>query len=144
MAAPTALALPSVCAVGTSEQASGSGSPPSVAESVQPEALSSPGRGSRESIPDLQTRLAPHWPRARDNHFLPGCLPSWAPWARPGWRPPPPDPEVIVAGGDGHTRGRLGAAGAAPLSKVTLVVPRPLAPPLSPPSPGQAAAKHSV
>ena len=119
----TALALLSCVLSGSSEQAGVLGSPLFHPRDPQPEALSSPGKGSLGNIPDLQTRLAQRWPHARDNHFLVGCLPSWTPWAQPGWWP--------------YTwpRGRAGgkvllrvkaqseAAGAAPWCKVSPVAP---------------------
>lgn len=39
-----------------------------------------------EAFLTFRPTSAQTWPRARDNHFLAGCLPSWAPWAQTGWR----------------------------------------------------------
>lgn len=54
-------------------------------------------KGSPGSIPDLQTRLAARWPRAHDNHFLPGCLPSCARGPSQGGSPTP-EPEAVQEG----------------------------------------------
>lgn len=40
-----------------------------------------------EAFLTFRPASAQSWPHARDNHFLAGCLPSWAPWAQLGWWP---------------------------------------------------------
>lgn len=70
---------------------------PPLPENLQPETLTSTGKGSPGSIPDLQTRLAARWPHARDNHFLPGCLPSCARGPSQGGGPTP-EPEAVQEG----------------------------------------------
>ena len=69
---------------------------PRLPEDLQPETLTSAGRGSWGSIPDLQTQAA-HWPRAHDNHFLPGCLPSCSRGSSQGGGPAP-EPEAVQEG----------------------------------------------
>lgn len=49
--------------------------------------LSSPAKAPWEAFLTFRPASAQSWPHARDNHFLAGCLPSWAPWAQLGWWP---------------------------------------------------------
>lgn len=53
------------------------------------------GKAPWEAFLTFRPVSAQSWPHAHENHFLPGCLPSWAPWVQPGWRLCTPDPEAM-------------------------------------------------
>ena len=92
---PDVSCSPVLCPVG-GLRAGGCSWTPRLPENLQPETLTSAGRGSWGSIPDLQTQAA-HWPRAHDNHFLPGCLPSCSRGSSQGGGPAP-EPEAVQEG----------------------------------------------